>query len=222
MDLFELKLHTLHYIKDDEVLSNKEKIKFMEFVRKSSEKDMMFLLTTGQIPGDKVSMIEQADGVAFRINEYGDSAVTTAIDAGLASSPIGTLGARALYHTGKIVYQAARTVGTMKGDLSSKFAKFNKYDGMATSTVSSVAASLALKVRKGQIEKMNRVCDKETGMAKKVCYNKVRRDAMRREITSLSVSKNRCEYTNNPDKCIKKIDDRIKEIQTKMDSIKVF
>lgn len=218
MDLTEIKIFALHYIKDDEFLSDEEKIKFMEFVEKSNEDEILFLLTTGQMPGDEILTIEGSGDQAYRM-EFVDPGT---VEAGVQVAKAGAIGLKALVAGGKIGYHAAKTIQSLKGDPTSKFARFDKYGGMATSTMSSMAASFALKVRKTQIQKMMNKCDKERGMAKRVCYNKVTRDAMRKEITSLSLSRNRCEVTNNPDKCIKDINDRIKTIQKKMDSIKVF
>jgi len=59
-------------------------------------------------------------------------------------------------------------------------------------------------------------------MAKKVCFNKVRRDAIRSEILALSSMKIKCRKTNNSELCVKNIDKKIKNLQQKMDAIKVF
>ena len=75
---------------------------------------------------------------------------------------------------------------------------------------------------KKMMEKLRKKCEKEKGVAKKVCHNKIRRDSYRAEIAALSSMKIKCRKSKNPETCIKNIDKRIKELQKQMDSIKVF
>ena len=165
-------------------------------------------------------VVEESDGQAYRITEYADPGeiVHGAEIALKAAKPV----ARAVVAGGKIAYQTIRTAHSMVSDPSSKLRKLDKHFGQASGAVASMAATAALKIRKGQIAKIQKQCEKETGMAQKTCYNKIRRDAMRKEITALSVSKRKCEYTNKPDSCLKKIDDRIKEIQKQKDTFCIF
>jgi hypothetical protein len=90
------------------------------------------------------------------------------------------------------------------------------------SAISSLASAIAMKVNKKYMEKMSKKCDKEKGLAKKTCYNKIRRDSIRTEILSLTSMKIKCRKAKNAETCIRNIDKRIKQLQKRMDSIKIF
>lgn len=206
MKLNDLKLVALFYINEDEVLSDRDKFKLMEFVEKSEQKDILLLLATGQMPGNEILTIEESEG-AFRISEFI-----------YMSHPLSGVLATNLARMG---YHGYKTWKSIK-DPWKEHEKTGHELGTATTAVSSFAAAAAFKIKQQHIEKLSKMCDKEKGMAKKVCHNKIRRDGMRHEITVLSGLKNICNKSREPNSCKKKIDTRIKVIQKKMDSIKVF
>lgn len=171
MNLSDLKLFAVFYIKEDEILSNKEKVSLMDFVEEANEDQILKLLFTGQT-GDDTLSIEEAGGQAYRIN----------------------------------------------ADVS----KDNSSRVLATAAATSLISSIGFKINRKKFEQLSKKCEKETGMAKKVCLNKGRRDAIRSEILALNSMKVKCRKTKNSDKCIKNIDSRVKKLQKTMDTIKVF
>jgi hypothetical protein len=199
MDSNDLKLFALFYIKEHDDLSDKDKIKFMNFVEGANDDEILSLLYTGQMPGDEIYRIREADGEAFRIEESSAVALATA-----------GISARSLYKTSK-----------------SDTPKEEKPWGATTITLgasaaSSLALALAHKINKKTMKQLSGKCEKEKGMAKKACHNKIKKDSIRAEKVALNSMKIKCRKTKNPETCIKNIDKRIAELQKKIDAIKVF
>jgi hypothetical protein len=218
----DLKLFAIFYIKEDEILSDKDKVQLMDFVESSDDKNVLFLLATGQMPGERFLSIKES-GNAFQIQEFTATGhiVQTTVDAIVGGAHIKDL-AKSAFYAGKMGFQGYKTYKHVKDPV----AKERKIDAstmyLAGAAASALAASVALKVGKKGLAKMQPQCDKEKGQARKVCYNKIKRDAIRMEILSLSSMKIKCRKTKNPETCIKNMDKRIKELQDRMDSIKVF
>lgn len=206
MNSEDLKLFAIFYIKEDEVLSNKEKIQLMEFVEQAQDEEVLFLLATGQMPGERIVEVKN-HGDAFRIEESYEAAK------GIA---------KAGFYVGKAGFQGMKTYKTFKGDSKHESPVGQSTMFLGGTAAASFAAAVSYKLKKKHLVKMGLQCDKEKGKAKKVCYNKIRRDAIRVEIVSLSSMKVKCRKTKDSEKCIKKIEQRIKELQNRMDSIKVF
>lgn len=208
MDLNDLKLFATFYIESDEILSNKEKIDLMEFVKKGEQKDILYLLMTGQKPGEDLILVKE-------------SSVASAIElvkGGMDLKDLIKIGAK----TGVSVASTRRHIKKMNQGNTEEKPWGHATIFLAGVAASSLAASLAFKMSQKKIKKLLQKCEKEKGMAKKVCNSKIRRDGLRMEITMLSSMKTKCRGTKEPDKCIKNIDKRIKTIQNRMDSIKVF
>ena len=222
MNSEDLKLFAIFYIKEDEVLTDKEKIQLMDFVESSNDEGVLFLLASGQMPGERVFTIKE-DGDAFRVEESVTiGVVQKGIELGIAGLDAAEL-TRAGFHAGKAGFQTAKTVKTFKREIP----KQEKPWGQSSTflggvAAASLAASIVHKMGAKNLKKLRLQCDREKGKAKTVCYNKVRRDAIRTEIVSLSSMKIKCRKTKDSEKCIKKIEQRIKELQNRMDSIKVF
>jgi hypothetical protein len=179
----DLKLFALFYIKEDETLSKKEKIKLMNYVEGTSDEDLLFFLATGQFSSDKFYKIQEMPTA---------SGIATAIS-----------------------ISDARDLAEEKTLSSSTF----RLTGAA---VSALAFSVAHKINKKYMQETKRQCDSEKGIAKKTCYNKIRRDAIRVEMVSLNSSKTKCQKTKNPETCIKNISKRTEDLQQRLDMIKVF
>lgn len=208
MELNDLKLFALCYIKEDEVLSDKDKFKLMEFVGKSEQKDILFLLATGQMPGKEILSVQESDGVAYRLQEF-------------TYTP-GPLSAILISNLVKMGYHGVKTWKSVK-DPYKEHEKSTQELETTTSAAVSMAAAIGMKIKAEHIKNHIKDCKKETGMAKNVCNNKLKRDGMRHEITVLSGLKNTvCNKTKDPISCKKNLDSKIKLIQKKMDSIKVF
>lgn len=200
MELNDLKLIALYHIKDSENLSNKDKVSLMDYVDNAGEREILFLLGTG-CRAENFLEIEEEDGQAYRFREF----VGTAR---LASLPV------KIYKGVKILKAEPEDVKDEKPwGVSSTF--------LATTAVHAMVDSMLAKVKKGYMEKQGRKCDKETGDAKRSCYNKIRKDAIRAQIVSLNAMKVKCRNTNDEKKCLEKADTKIKELQTKMQNIKV-
>jgi hypothetical protein len=172
------------------------------------------------MPGERVLSIEES-GDAFNIQEshFVQSTVDAIVGGANAKSLVKTA-----FHAGKMGFQARKTYQQVK--YPENQGQMRKVDPstmyLAGVSAAALAASIAFKVGKKGLAKMQPQCDKEKGHARKVCYNKVRRDSIRVEILSLSSMKIKCRKTKNPETCIKNMDKRIKELQDRMDSIKVF
>jgi hypothetical protein len=223
MDSNDLKLFALFYIKEHEDLSDKDKVKFMNFVEGANDEDVLFLLYTGQMPGNKILQIKEADGDAFRIEESASAEITSQV----ATQAVDTLPnlVKVAYHTGKAGLDVRSIL--KKAREEKEGGSHEKPWGPSTIALGATAASsLAMaashKIMKRRLDSLSAQCEKEKGMARKVCYNKIRKDSIRAEILSLSSMKIKCRKTKNPETCIKNIDARIEELQTKMNSIKVF
>ena len=148
--------------------------------------------------------------------------IVKGIELGIAGLDAAEL-TRAGFHAGKAGFQTAKTVKTFRRDIP----KQEKPWGQSSTflggvAAASLAASIVHKMGAKNLKKLRLQCDREKGKAKTVCYNKVRRDAIRTEIVSLSSMKIKFLKTKDSEKCIKKIEQRIKELQNRMDSIKVF
>jgi hypothetical protein len=222
----DLKLFALFYIKEDEVLSDKEKIQLMDFVGSSNDEGVLFLLASGQMPGEKFISIKE-DGDAFRIEESYETdlilkGVEKAVDMGVSRYINPKSIVKTGFYAGKAAFQGFKTYKTFKGTSKHESPVGQSTMFLGGTAAASMAASLSYKLKKKHMKKMGLQCDKEKGKALTVCHNKVRRDAIRVEILSLSSMKVKCRKTRNSEKCIKKIEQRIKELQNRMDSIKVF
>ena len=224
MDSNDLKLFALFYIRDDEFLSDKNKIKLMEFVEKSSDEEVLFLLATGQVPQEKVvSMKGSGDAYRFEegmIGDYAPAVIHKGIEVATGAKDL-----KDIFRTGMHVTKAGihgyKTYKTIKGpDVEKPWGPTST--SLAGLAAGNLAASVAYKLSQKKLKKLRLQCDKEKGQAQKVCYNKVRRDSIRSEIVSLSAMKIKCRKTKNSEQCIKKIEQRIKELQNRMDSIKLF
>lgn len=225
MNSEDLKLFALFYIRDDEFLSDKNKIKLMEFVEKSSDEEVLFLLATGQVPQEKITIMKESGG-AFQFTEYIADIAPDMIQKGIEFAT-GSGGrdlkniVRAGLHTGRAGFQGYKTYKTVKGPATEK--PWGAVPvGLTGVSIGNLASSVAYKLSQKKLKKLQVKCDKEKGQARKVCYNKVRRDSIRSEIVSLSSMKVKCRKTKNSEQCIKKIEQRIKELQNRMDSIKLF
>lgn len=93
---------------------------------------------------------------------------------------------------------------------------------MSTAIFYPLAYTISHKIKKKYMDKNMKKCEKESGSAKKACYNKIRKDAIRAQIVALSSMKVKCRSVKNTEKCIKDIDAQIKNLQIKMNAIKVF
>lgn len=179
MDSVDLKLITIFYIREDETLTESEKVQLMDYVEEASDDEVLFLLGTGNILGESSSDI-MINGDAMHISEekpWGPTTYNPMIQSGIS---------------------------------------------VGTNIISSASSAYGLKLNKKYVEKMQTKCDKEKGLAKKTCHNKVKRDGIRVEIKALSSMKVKCRKAKNAETCIQNIDKRIKELQNRMDSIKVF
>ena len=202
MNSDDLKLFALFYIKEDEWLTDKEKVKLMEFVEVSNDEQVLYLLATGQLQLDE--------------------SVTMPLVAKAVDAIQGGIAAKALYSASKAGGQVYMT----KRYLSKSIPKEKPWGqtslNLTGTAMSALATALALKMNKKYIAKMDKKCSNEKGLAKKTCHNKIRRDGIRAEIVSLTSMKVRCRKAKDTDICIRNIDKRIKELQNRMDSIKVF
>ena len=207
MNSNDLKLFAIFYIKEDEVLTDMEKVKLMEYVENADDEKILFLLKTGTV---------------FPISESGAS-LGIAIG---ADAIIGGMSAARLAKTGWVAgkgaytgYNAYKSITTLPKD---EKPWGSSTISLAGSAVSSLATAIAFKVNKKYMEKMKKKCDQEKGMAKKTCYNKIRRDAIRAEVVALTSMKVKCRKAKNADICVQNIDKRIKQLQKRMESIKIF
>jgi len=223
MNSDDLKLFSLFYIRDNEFLADKDKIWLMEFVEKASDEKILKLLFTGD-PDSKVYSIEECDGQAYRIREGMIADLGVPLLTNMIKAEKGRRIAKVVINVGKAGYTAKKTMKLYKEPYN-----MQQEDpwGPATISLAGQAASalmmgLSLKVNKQYMANLSKKCEREKGMAKKVCFNKIRREAIRAEILSLSSMKIKCRKTKNQDVCIKNIDKRIKILQDRMDSIKVF
>jgi len=208
MDLHDLKLFATFYIEGDDILSNKEKIQLMEFVKKAEQNDILYLLLNGQMPGEDLIVVRE-------------STVASAIDLVVGGLSAGQL-AKPIAKAGITTINTRRFLKKMdKGDVGEKPWGFTTLN-LAGVAVGALATSLALKTSRKRMKSLLQKCEREKGMARKVCYNKAKRDGYRMEITALNSMKTKCKGSKNPETCIKYIDKRIKLIQGRMDSIKVF
>lgn len=206
MNSNDLKLFALVYIKEDEVLTDKQKVRLMEFVDIANDAQVLFLLATGQLPLD--------ESLAVQV-------VATSADAIQGISAIKDL-AKASWMAGKAGYSGYRLYDAIKGVPKEEKPWGSTTIALAGTAISSLAVGLSMKMNKKYMARMAKKCDKEKGIAKKTCYNKIRRDSIRTEIVSLTSMKVKCRKAKNADTCIRNIDKRIKELQNRMDSIKVF
>jgi hypothetical protein len=169
MKIEDLKLFALFCLKEDEILTNKEKSILMDFIESANEKEILNLLLTGQKPEGKNLNIKEIDA--------------------------------------RTLFQYSKSGGNID---------------LASQTVAGMFASIAYKMNRKYFTKMKNKCEQEKGFAKKTCFNKIKRDAIRTEIVALNSLKVKCRDTSNSETCIKKVDARIKDLQKKMDTIKVF
>jgi hypothetical protein len=202
MNSDDLKLFALIYIKEDEVLTDKQKVRLMEFVDIANDAQVLFLLATGQLPLDE-SLAAQA--------------IVTSADAIQGISAI-----KASWVAGRAGYSGYRLYDAIKGVPKEEKPWGSTSITLAGTAISALAVGLSMKMNKKYMAKMAKKCDKEKGIAKKTCYNKIRRDSIRTEIVSLTSMKVKCRKAKNAETCIRNIDKRIKELQNRMNSIKVF
>jgi hypothetical protein len=87
--------------------------------------------------------------------------------------------------------------------------------------ITAMALSISMKVGKEQMKKLASKCENEKGAAKTTCHKMIRRDAIRAEIRALSSMKTKCHKAKSSETCIKNIDKRIKQLQQRLDTIKV-
>jgi len=225
MNTEDLKLFALFYIREDEVLTDKEKIHLMDYIGEAEDEEVLFLLATGQLPNEKIIEI-QTHGDAFRIEESWETdLLIKGVEKGATYAASGLSPKHAVkigFYGAKAAFQGFKTYKTIKNPGSHEKATGSTTMYLGGTAASAMAATISYKLKKKHLERMGPQCDKEKGQAKKVCYNKIKRDAIRVEILSLSSMKIKCRKTKNSDECIKKIEQRIKELQNRMDAIKVF
>jgi hypothetical protein len=215
MNLNDLKLVALYYIKESE-LTNEDQISLMEYVDKSEESDILFLLATGCRSENYLEMIE--DGNAYTFQEF---------VGGVSASLRGAQGARIAVKAVRAGMKGAKFAKSLKDYDPSKEKNINEKPwGLTTQHLGATAFqafadAVMLKVKRGYIDKNIKKCEKETGDAKRSCYNKIRKDAIRAQIVALNAMKIKCRKTTDEKKCLKKADIKIKELQTKMQIIKV-
>jgi hypothetical protein len=207
MNSDDLKLFAICYIKEHEFLDDKERIQLMEYVEKAADEEVLFLLSTGSMLSLDESLAVQAVGTTVDVVQTGINARDIA---------------RAGWMTGKAGYTGYRAYDAMKNLPNEEKPWGPTTTALAGAAISALAASMSMKVNKKYMERMEKKCDKETGIAKKTCHNKIRRDAIRTEIVSLTSMKVKCRKAKNAETCIRNIDKRIKELQNRMTSIKVF
>ncbi len=68
------------------------------------------------------------------------------------------------------------------------------------------------------IDKAGKQCRDYTGEGKKWCMSKVRAQGLEKEIKALKGSIKECKKTNNPSKCVSKLNEKIKKLTLKMKS----
>jgi len=222
MNSDDLKLFALFYIKEQEDLSDKDKIDLMNFIENANDEEVTFLLATGYKPGETVHKIKEIDGQAYRLESGAAVVVGTASEV-LPAAVRAARTARIAFQAGKAGYMARKIYKTAKEDVPKEEGLFGDTTiNLAASAVSALAHSLAYKINRKKMAQLSKKCEKEKGMAKKVCFNKVRRDAIRSEILALSSMKIKCRKTKNSELCVQNIDKKIKSLQQKMDAIKVF
>ena len=181
MNSDDLKLFALFYIREDEFLTNKQKIQLMEFVDKADDKDVLFLLATGHLPQENL-MTMQEDGDAYRIEGIAAELIHKGIEVATSSSDVKNL-ARAGFHTAKAGFQGYKTYQTLKTPTPGEEKPWGPTSmNLAGISAASLAASVAYKMSQKKLKLLQAKCDKEKGKARKVCYNKVRRDSIRSEI----------------------------------------
>jgi hypothetical protein len=208
MDLNDLKLFAKFYIESDEILTDKEKSNLQEFVKNSEQNDILYLLLTGQKPGEDLLVVKESS-VASTIE---------LIRGGLALKDLIRLGAKA----GVMAAFTKRHIKRAEEGGDEEKPWGHATIALGGIALSALATAVALKASRKRMEQVLKKCENEKGMAKTVCYNKTKRDSLRLEITILNSMKVKCKGSKNPDTCIKNIDKRIKSIQDRMDSIKVF
>lgn len=210
MKLEDLKLFALFYIKESDNLSNKEKISLMEYVDKVGESEILFLLATGCTPDNYVS-IEESNGVAYRIQEV----ARVDLAARLAVRGITAM-------KGEDLLQTYKSYDPTNPEQAEEKPWGHSTRELALTAFNALANSIAYKMKKKYVDKNMQKCEKEIGVARKACHNKIRKDAIRAQIVALSSMKVKCRKTKNFDKCTKDIDAQIKNLQNKMNAIKVF
>lgn len=87
--------------------------------------------------------------------------------------------------------------------------------------ITAMSTMIAMKVKKEKMAKLSAKCEKEKGAARKTCYNMIRRDAIRAQIRALNSMKTKCHKAKTSETCIKHIDAKMKNLQQRMDAIKV-
>jgi len=215
MELNDLKIFALYYIKESEGVSDKEKAELMEYVDSADESEILFLLATGCRAGNVLEIIER-DG-AYRFQEFIGAASSAARSAQQVRLMV--KGVRMATKAGKLAktvkdYDPVKeTEGEKPWGQSTTF--------LATTALHALADAAILKIKKGYLDKHGKKCDKEKGDAKRACYNKIRKDAIRAQIVALNSIKVKCRQTNNEKECLKKADAKIKTLQNKMQTIKV-
>lgn len=222
MNSDDLKLFAIFYIREQDNLSDKDKINLMSFVETASDEDVLYILATGYRPGDTIHQIKELNGQAYRL-ESGTAFAVGAASEILPAAVRAARAARLAFHAGKAGYMARKIYKTAHQDFPKDESPIGDTTiNLAASAVSALAHSLAYKISRKKLAHLSKKCDKEKGVAKKVCFNKIRRDAIRSEILALSSMKVKCGKTNNPELCLSNIDKKIKSLQKKMDAIKVF
>ena len=165
----------------------------MNFVEGANDEDVLFLLATGQTPGDEILTVRE-DGPAFRL-EFSTKAY--------------------------VAVQAAKHVAGVIVPAYIRRQKEKRELGMSATAISSLAQTLGMKINKSKIDQLSKKCTNEKGESKQICLKMIRKDAIRAEILALNSMKVKCRSLKNDEACIKNIDKRIKMLQQKKDAIKV-
>ena len=216
MQTEDLKLVALFYIKELENLSAKEKLDLMEYVENGSEDDVLFLLATGH-KNKEGSFLEitEENGQAYRFQEFFGT-VPASVQAGRLAVKGIRAGLRAKEFASTVTSYDPTDVKQAEEKPWGHSTQF-----LGHTAFMAFADAITLKIKKNHMAKNAKKCEKEKGEAQRICYNIIRKDAIRAQIAALSAMKIKCRRTKDEKTCLQKTELKIKELQKRMDTIKV-
>jgi len=197
----DIKLFAGYYVYFQENLSNSDKITFFNFIKEATDNQVECLLLTGKMISEEI--IQEVDTV---YSGWMDDmhAITKSFNGDTGSSSYTAL-TNMIVKTGKMGYKKGQTKGALI------------VGGIA---LAALATTLAFKVYKNYLSRAAKACQGKKGAEKQQCMRKVKMDARKQKIMSLTKAQSVCSKTKNPEKCVAKLKLKIAKEKAKMKKIK--